>query len=292
MFLKVSAGPTKDSLRVLRVNDESHPIEFDSSLFTGRLVVRIRDFAGITPNGTEPIRQLDYFNNVSRRFSIQVEGRFKRPVSGNDLFFGNDFDQPVKVPKGANVGFRIAQMIDPAVFYDIRSEKPWIMSPVLCSMNVIDAWSPPSNTTAAQDESSAPTISSTSIATTTDPSTFSSFLGPWQPRVDDNLYNILKTREEDIPADNFNHQSARWRRNHFLSAEVRNSFVFSSDRVYAFEFYAPFMDFNTFHLRMGLSFDVAKHLKGQPVRYTCRTKPEGGDGSENMFSVEFELVNG
>src|SRR4051812_41787835 len=52
--------------------------------------------------------------------------------------FGGMFDGKVAPPMGAWVALKFAQLIDPAITYDIYSERPWILSPVFCSMNIVD----------------------------------------------------------------------------------------------------------------------------------------------------------
>lgn len=141
-------------------------------------------------------------------------------------------------------------------------------------MNVIDAWLPKQTTIGE---------------TTNESSRITTILGPWVPRINDVPSHIVSAN--NVPTNNYYYKPAQWRRQYFLDVGRRDSFVFSPECVYGFEFYAPFMDFNTFHLKMGLSFDVAKHLGRQPVRYTCRTKPQGGEGNQVAFVVQFELVD-
>lgn len=48
-----------------------------SERFVGRVLVRVRDYAGVAPDGHAPIAQDPYFAGRSRKFAIQIEGRFK-----------------------------------------------------------------------------------------------------------------------------------------------------------------------------------------------------------------------
>ena len=53
--------------------------------------------------------------------------------------FGGMFDDTVSPPLGSWVALKFAQIIDPAITYEIYSDRPWILSPVFCSMNIVDA---------------------------------------------------------------------------------------------------------------------------------------------------------
>lgn len=141
-------GPSRDKMEIAHVNDSSRPTIIDSDYFVGRVLIKIRDFEGITPDNSPPIRDHVYFDGRSRKFDIQIEGRFKRRhgvelYTGEEIHFGSDFDHIVDFPKSAfNAGMRVARWIDPNVFYDLTppSERPFIMSPYLACMNTLCAW--------------------------------------------------------------------------------------------------------------------------------------------------------
>ncbi|KAI1321633.1 hypothetical protein EDD11_003113 [Mortierella claussenii] len=141
--LRVRVGGSYTDLAVINCNDELHPIEFDTPEFKGRAMVRIKDFVGITNDGSEPILNSDYFKGHNRKFSIQIEGRFKREWDGEQVYFGTDFDRKVELPKGFDTMFKIAKYIDPVVKTSLTEDgKPWILSPLVSSINVMSAWRP------------------------------------------------------------------------------------------------------------------------------------------------------
>ncbi|EGG03239.1 uncharacterized protein MELLADRAFT_109368 [Melampsora larici-populina 98AG31] len=150
--LRISIGSSRDTLQIAHVNDSTKPTIIDSDIFVGRVLVKIKDFDGITPDGSNPIHDHVYFDGRSRKFDIQIEGRFKRregvPLySGEEVHFGSDFDHLVEFPKSAfNAGMRVARWIDPNTFYDLSpsSGRPFIMSPYLACMNTLCAWPSPS----------------------------------------------------------------------------------------------------------------------------------------------------
>ncbi|KAG0023740.1 hypothetical protein BGZ81_007945 [Podila clonocystis] len=141
--LRVSVGGSYTDLAIVNCNDEFHPIEFDGPEFKGRAVVRIKDFVGITNDGSEPLTNSDYFKGRNRRFSFQVEGRYKREWDGQQVYFGTDFDRSVDLPDGFEMMLKIARYIDPVVRTSLSKDgKPWILSPLVSSINTMAAWKP------------------------------------------------------------------------------------------------------------------------------------------------------
>ena len=141
--LEVKVGPDRWHMEPCRLNDTLHPHEIDTEHFAGRVLVRILDAPGAREG--EPGRE--YFTDRSRKFCIQIEGRFKQEWSGEDILFGSDFDKLVPFPRAPfNAGMRVAQMIDPCTFYEEHppSQRPYIMSPYVACMNVFCAWPAPS----------------------------------------------------------------------------------------------------------------------------------------------------
>lgn len=97
--LKVSIGGHRDAMQVAWVNDSSQPTEIDTDLFVGRVSVFVRDFSGVTPDGSAPRKDHPYFHGRSRAFGILIEGRFKNAdgttkdvYNGDEIQFGTDFD--------------------------------------------------------------------------------------------------------------------------------------------------------------------------------------------------------
>ncbi|ORY06986.1 hypothetical protein K493DRAFT_310386 [Basidiobolus meristosporus CBS 931.73] len=265
MVLKVSVGPTYDNLQIIKVNDDFHPFLIDSPEFVGRVAIRIKDFVGITPDGGEPIKNSGYFSHHNRRFSMHVEGRFKKHVTAEDVWFGTDFDRKIPIPDVFWLGLKAAEYIDPAMETNNDLEKPWILSPYICAINAFASWPAPS-----EDPNPNPIE---------DP-TFEKTLGPWKWGGENRLeeHNSIITGEE---------MSVSKRRKYFFDINVRRNFVFDTKQVYAFDFFAPHMDFNTFDAKLGISFNVEKYMEGHPIRYTCRSK----DGQTIYFVLQFEQIH-
>lgn len=72
--LQVMVGPDRFHMEPCRVNDTHRPHEIDTEHFTGRVLVRILD----APGAKEGQEGREYFKDRSRKFCIQIEGRFKK----------------------------------------------------------------------------------------------------------------------------------------------------------------------------------------------------------------------
>ncbi|KAK3834800.1 MAG: hypothetical protein JOS17DRAFT_682251 [Linnemannia elongata] len=262
--LRVSVGGTYTDLAIVNCNDELQPIEFDAPNFKGRAVVRIKDFVGITNDGSDPITNSDYFKGRNRRFSFQIEGRFKKEWDGQQVYFGTDFDRSVELPDGFEMMLKVCRYIDPVVRTSLTKDgKPWILSPLVSSINTMTAWRPND-------------VRPPSPPLTPRPSGMP--LGPWRQYVDEDTTFFLPGKPSLTTAQ---------RRKYFQTEQNRKDFTFKTDVVHGFEFFSPHMDFNTFDIRLGLSMNVRKYLGGQPVRYICRTL----DGETVFWAVQFELVD-
>ncbi|CAD6925026.1 unnamed protein product, partial [Tilletia laevis] len=98
--LKVSVGSSVDSLHPVKVNHELSPTTVSNAAFQGRIGIRVKNYHGYAPEGTEPKKDSVYFEGDgygrSMTWSIQIQGRFLDGVSAEDLVFGNQFDKPIK----------------------------------------------------------------------------------------------------------------------------------------------------------------------------------------------------
>ena len=95
MHAQVRLGSTTDGLRpsgqFLRLNDDANPLKFETSLFYGRVVVRVKDAAGAPSTA--------YFQGVKRKMSVHFEGRFKKRICTNNVVVVAGFERKlVKLP--------------------------------------------------------------------------------------------------------------------------------------------------------------------------------------------------
>jgi hypothetical protein len=95
MKLRVQIGSNAQDLQTAWVNCEDKPTEVENDYWIGRVFVRVRDFDGLTPDGSPPQSHSPYFEGRNRKFHIQAEGRFKRPYNGDQVWFGTQFDHMI-----------------------------------------------------------------------------------------------------------------------------------------------------------------------------------------------------
>ena len=76
--LRVRIGPSIHNLSLAHVNNQEYPHYIDSPYFTGKILIRVKNFKGDVPNGAPASKVSEqYFSSHKRLFSIQVQGRFK-----------------------------------------------------------------------------------------------------------------------------------------------------------------------------------------------------------------------
>lgn len=132
--LRAVAGPSLNELVPISVNsDVPHTIVSDA--FEGQILTYIKGFT----DGEGNVLQSEYFHREDRKgitWSIQVQGmpldrdlllpltpsrlliltcdvassgRFLRPISADDVLFGNTFDRPLKLPWGSGAALKFMQ---------------------------------------------------------------------------------------------------------------------------------------------------------------------------------------
>ncbi|KAL2919713.1 hypothetical protein HK105_200627 [Polyrhizophydium stewartii] len=100
--------------------------------------------AAAASDDARPIRNpaSDYFRGRNRRYSIMLQGRFRRRWAGDDLIFGVDMATPMRTPPATSVAIRIAKWLDPAIEADLDCPTPYIYSPIVSSMNSLAVYRP------------------------------------------------------------------------------------------------------------------------------------------------------
>jgi hypothetical protein len=134
--LRVVAGPSLEELVPISVNS-GEPHDIISDAFEGQILAYIKGFTNEEGN----VLESEYFHREDRKgitWSIQVQGtllfqnpptpllaqpratltnvldiaiagRFLRPISADDVLFGNTFDRPLKLPWGSGAALKFMQ---------------------------------------------------------------------------------------------------------------------------------------------------------------------------------------
>lgn len=89
MLLKVSIGPSYTDVEIAHVNDASRPTFVKSKGFEGWILVRIKDFNGVTPNGEHPKSSDEsYFGETRDTSSVQFSGKIDGGIDADEILFG------------------------------------------------------------------------------------------------------------------------------------------------------------------------------------------------------------
>lgn len=286
------------------MNDDTDPQFIDSAYFTGNVGVRVKNFHGTTPNNTRPISDSKYFGSRKRLFSIQVQGRFKQEYSADDVVFGAEFEHKVSPPTGAWLAVKFANYIDPALITDMYADRPWLYSPMLCSMNTVNVVRATSRVTGGASGVIGPTEpplrkgpgSEVAMARSkanavggleAGKATPDKVVGLWEWGGEKELKEANKLLLPDsVDTPYFGDEDVAERRKYFNKKEHRENMKFTPDYVYNLEIFAPFIDLNTFDLTLGINVNLLRYLNNQPIRLICKSL------SKNVpfFIVEFDLM--
>lgn len=141
----------------------------------------------------------------------------KKPIPGEKLIFGNDFDRSIadRLPPGFGAALKFVKWaIDPGLDGDPYADKPYLYSPALSTFNIFHI---------GEKIATLPDVEKLEDGVLEEGA-----LGDGQA-----------IREKGaIPAD------APGRKKYFLNEEKRKEFEFEAGRQYSFDFFNPYLDFN------------------------------------------------
>nr|XP_031859460.1 uncharacterized protein CI109_005106 [Kwoniella shandongensis]KAA5526532.1 hypothetical protein CI109_005106 [Kwoniella shandongensis] len=244
---------------------EPTPLETDS--FKGNIWVFVKGYSGDEKRGEGE----GYFGKErgGMTYGIVVKGRFLRDVGGDDVLFGNVFENPIRdhLPWGTSIATKFMYFIDPVMECDIYADKPWALSPALATMSHLSLGS------ASSSDSKEVYVSEKSLGF---------------------LRESANGKDEEGEK---NEISAR--RKWLGRKENREKVKLGKDVEVGMEFCNGLLDFNTLSATLPppftLSIPLLKYWDGQPVTYVCQRRPATKDqnpvGEEVFWSVAFEIVD-
>ncbi|KAF9109721.1 hypothetical protein BGX27_007274 [Mortierella sp. AM989] len=339
---RVLAGPGSNyqDLRPLNVNDDANPLLIDTDEFVGRITFRVKGLSQVpgykqgqqedglhctsdsqwfdrsgseTNNDSNPSKN----NNLS---CIQIVGRFKREWSGDQLLFGSVFDDRIKrLPPFTSVGVKILHYLDPGIKIDLTCERPYILSPLIVSMNKVHVsssssrekstaggasdcpkWPSPNGEHVVEntrllfkdDAIDTVSISKEGLETLDDDDlsskdTSSSLFGSTSSittkrRKNQNTTSPLSSLQSKP-------MTAKERQHYFAKPKNLSKHKFRTDQDYAFEFLGPgsYVDFGRFKVKFaGFTIDALRCWDGQPCKFMLTT----ADLSTTFFTLWIEPV--
>jgi hypothetical protein len=95
------------------------PIPFETDLFKGKLLLRVQNIHNnVSKDHTE------YFQGKKRLKHIVIQGQFKQPLKISDVWFGDVYEKPQRIPKFvARIILPFFQKLSPGIIMDLWSEK-------------------------------------------------------------------------------------------------------------------------------------------------------------------------
>ncbi|KAJ5550755.1 hypothetical protein N7461_005453 [Penicillium sp. DV-2018c] len=250
--LKVSAGPDYDlkTHQAVPVNGETIRIENEHAIIS--LCVKIQGYTGYPEDSPSTSPYFDHPLHNRDLYSICFSIIFKEPVNGNNLYFGNDFDHPIRdiLPPGFNTALRFVKWsLDPGLDGDVYSDRPYLYSPALSSWDIFRIGDK------LQKSDEVPTLHDEVI--------------------EEGAYSEEATETRKglgIP------DTAEERMKHFRNEENRKEFEFEPGRMYVADFGNPYLALNDFTVRLpGFTLNVMKYVgkNNHELRYTLKDVSNG-----------------
>jgi hypothetical protein len=234
------------------------------------LSVKIRDYHGLPHNSPSTTPYFSHPMHTSDRYSIGFSFVPKKDIPGKDLVTGFDFDHSIKdrLPPGFRYAMRIVTtMLDPGIYSDAYSDKPFLYGPALSSFFAFR------------------------IGEHTSSESVESQLATMKNDCDNVIQEGADGSGQRIRADQKIPAKSSKRRKNFLKPENLESFAFETGRLYQADFFNPYLDFANFALRIpGFSISVVKYIddKTHQLRYVLKNRATG----EVLFVVIFTLLFG
>ncbi|KAM3497868.1 hypothetical protein MY10362_008793 [Beauveria mimosiformis] len=282
-ILRITAGSDYDASQHVPVPvNQPATVLIRGAHASVELNVRIRDYAGLPPNSPSTSAYFDTEPHVTNRDQYSIAFRFTplapttstsspekkkkkkkkenennsnndKGISGRDLYFGNDFDRPIRdrLPPGFNTALRIVKWwIDPGLDGDAYADKPHLYGPALSSFNVLELGA------GQHDEARG---------------------GLW---FEERGGEATTRKELGLP------DTGKARMKWALADANKDKFVFEYGKTYGFDFFNPYLDFANVALRLpGFQLSIANYWDGQALRYVLRNKTTGDVYLVVVFSL-------
>jgi Protein of unknown function (DUF1769) len=220
---------------------ESLVIDFESDLFEGTLLLRLRFIEGTTPEPYDD--EKGYFKGVNRRYQTVVRGRFKKPLPLSHMVNGFRCDRKFgKLPAKwiLRGGMKVLSFFAPQLDAKLEGDRPYSLTPLGSTAQSI----------AVDDPDSIPTTIESGLE---------------EPK---EAHRTLIGQSSDAPTS---FQRAKLRKKVFDKFFVAKSEEPLADpsKIYTFEFLQHLFNFETFSIELGNmlgSVELEEILDGQPLQ--------------------------
>ncbi|KAJ5234814.1 uncharacterized protein N7469_003982 [Penicillium citrinum] len=262
--LKVTAGPEYDKTTHQQVNVNDKTLHFESDRATVDVGVHIQDFNGYPDNSPTTSPYFSHSLHAHDQYSISCSLTPKQNVNGDDLVFGNDFDQPLRdrLPMGFNAALKTVKWaVDPSIDGDAYADKPYLYSPALATWNQFRI--------GGKNGTSTPKLTTEYVV---------------EEGADG---DGVESRDSLGISGN----SAKARRSHFQKKEHRQSFEFEAGRTYMADFGNGYLSFSDMSIHLpGFTIPVISMVddKLNELRYVLKNVKTGEVYLVVLFTVVFD----
>jgi len=218
--------PGKSAYGALPINDRRTPIPFETPLFKGVAMIRIADL---------PSSPTDYFYRKRRKMQVAIQGKFKRPLTFDNVFSGQELVKPLRnIPGRWMIKWALSLLRSrlPNTFKcDAFQEQPYFLSPLISTSQCFRAdRSDPQDVTALE------------------------------------IYEENRLLGEAF-ADGAISSEAR--KKFFSNQETLAQYTFDPNVTYTFDYYQQFFRAGLFALDVGVKLlDLAHYVGRQPLLLT------------------------
>ncbi|KFY57553.1 hypothetical protein V497_05478 [Pseudogymnoascus sp. VKM F-4516 (FW-969)] len=253
--LRVTAGTSYDinTHQTVAVNTPE-PISIKSEHTDVSLNIRIQNYKGLPRSSPADSPYFSIPDYTKHQYSISFSFTPTEAIPGDDLVFGNDFDNPIRdrLPPAFGSAFKIVKWaVDPGLEADVYADQPWLFGKFLSSIDKL--WLGSKNSEPA---------------------------GKGGDNFDDKIGILV---EEGGAADGLAYRkekgvpdTAAARKKHFLVEGNRKGFEFEAGRPVFVDFGNPYLDFNKFALKLpGFHLPIMSYWDGQPLRYVLKNRVTG-----------------
>ncbi|CCL98221.1 uncharacterized protein FIBRA_00215 [Fibroporia radiculosa] len=238
--LRVLAGPSIEEVVPISANSDV-PVDIHSDAFEGKVAVYVKGFA----DADGVVGDSPYFKKrTTVTWSIQVQGRFLRPYSADEILFGNTFERPLKLPWGFGAALKFMNCVDPTLEQDLTSNtRPWALSPLIATM---------------------PYLQHRRLESETKPPAF-----PPDVPIENDISQLALMDKNGAKSK----ELLKDRRSYFCNAAHRKDVVFGPEDLITADFCHDYLRFSAhgvcLRLPGGITIDMMKYWDGQPVRFVC-----------------------
>jgi len=229
VFLKASEDTQVLGLKEGEALPLGVPFEFETPLFKGQMLVRLRN---ATSDGTESHDA--YFKGRKRLMQTVVQGRFKKPVSMDEVYVGSVFKEPILLvpsPSFMRIMQSVLRRTAPGVVLDLASEQP----------KVVTLYAGTAQTFSIDKPGAEPDIMATDL--------------PENANLIGKVFKSIKHRKK-----------------YLSSPKKAAKYTFDTDHIYTLHHFDHAMDYAEYKMKLPMyDYDLSKAIGPQPMSLSAVT---------------------